>query len=89
MRNRLLVLLAAVAGLFGGLASAPSGTPLATTPAAYAKSCSPGWKHAIVGGEHKCLRAGQFCAKQYESTYRRYGYTCKPGSDGRSRLKRR
>jgi ABC-type multidrug transport system ATPase subunit len=26
--------------------------------------CSSGWTHAIIGGVHKCLRAGQFCARR-------------------------
>jgi hypothetical protein len=58
------------------------------SPAAALHTCSSGWKHAVIGGQHKCLRAGQFCAKRYVSQYRSYGYACRIASDGRYRLKR-
>jgi hypothetical protein len=60
-----------------------------TPPLTLVKSCSSRYKHAIIAGEHKCLGTGQFCAKRYESIYRRHGFTCKPGRDGRLRLHRR
>jgi predicted permease len=44
-----------------------------------AKSCSSGYTHAIIGGEHKCLRRGQFCAIRYDRTYHRYGFHCHTG----------
>lgn len=40
-----------------------------------AKSCSRG-KHAVIGGAHKCLAQGQFCARSQERTYHRYGFHC-------------
>ena len=45
-------------------------------PAASAKSCSAGYRHAVIGGAEKCLRAGEFCAHAYDSQYRHYGYRC-------------
>jgi hypothetical protein len=45
-------------------------------PTAVAKSCSAGYKHAVIGGVEKCLRSGEFCAHTYDSQYRRYGYRC-------------
>jgi hypothetical protein len=40
-----------------------------------AKSCSRG-THAVIGGAHKCLARGQFCARGAERTYHRYGFHC-------------
>jgi hypothetical protein len=42
------------------------------------KSCSAGYTHAVLPSGHKCLRAGQFCARRYNSYYHRYGFHCKP-----------
>ena len=61
-RTLIGVLLAASLGL-----AAPSPAP--------AKSCSRG-THAVVGGAHKCLARGQFCARGAERTYHRYGFHC-------------
>jgi hypothetical protein len=91
--KRSLVLLLVV---FTGALSAVSPAAVAQTPAhatasplTLVKSCSSRYKHAVVNGEHKCLGTGQFCARRYETIYRRHGFTCKPGSDGRLRLHRR
>jgi opacity protein-like surface antigen len=60
------------------LAAAAPATAAAQAPtAAVAKSCSSGWKHAVIGGSHKCLRRGQFCAHRYDRQYKRYGYRCR------------
>jgi hypothetical protein len=48
----------------------------ASAVAIVAKPCSKGYKHAIIGGEHKCLRRGQFCARSYRKQYRKYGFRC-------------
>ena len=58
----------AVAPVLGGSVMAPS--------AAVAKTCSSSYTHAIIGGAHKCLRRGQFCARAKDSTYHRYGFHC-------------
>jgi hypothetical protein len=64
-----LIALGSVAGVdVAGVAQA--------APFASAKSCSSGWTHAVIGGEHKCLRAGQFCRHELDRQYHRYGYHC-------------
>jgi hypothetical protein len=78
MKRAIVTVAAAVALAVGGAV-----TTAERAAAAPAKACSPGWTHGVIGGEHKCLRGGQFCAKRHERQYRRYGYTCQ------GRLKRR
>jgi hypothetical protein len=41
-----------------------------------AKSCSAGYTHAVISGEQKCLRRGEFCAHSADRQYRRYGFRC-------------
>lgn len=57
------------------VATAMAGTAAVPTPAV-AKTCSAGYKHAVVNGAHKCLRKGQFCAKGSDSQYHRHGFHC-------------
>lgn len=86
--RRLLALGFAALAFAAATAGSMAGTP-AVSPAMVAKSCSSGWTHAIIGGEHKCLRAGQYCARRYESQYHRYSYHChKRDSAGRYHLTR-
>jgi hypothetical protein len=75
--RRLVALAAATAAFAAAPAVAPlgAGTPLAPQ-AAVAKTCSAGFKHAIIRGAEKCLRRGQFCARAADSQYRRYGFRC-------------
>jgi len=47
--------------------------------AAARKTCSPGYVHAVIGGQEKCLKAGEFCAARYEKDYEKYGFTCVNG----------
>ena len=94
MKRRLVLLLLVVVGLSAMAATAPAATQVrdarATQPLAAVHTCSSSrYRHAIIEGKHKCLGSGQFCAKRHETIYRRYGFTCKPGSDGRLRLHRR
>jgi hypothetical protein len=63
-----------VALAFGGGATAGAST--APPVAVAAKTCSASYTHAVIGGEQKCLRRGEFCAHRYASQYRRYGYSC-------------
>jgi hypothetical protein len=67
-----------IATALAALAAATGSTakPLASGPTFTARSCSSGYKHAVIGGQEKCLRAGEFCAHRYDSQYRRYGYRC-------------
>src|SRR5262249_35369515 len=64
-----------------GLAAvtAGAGTPAhsqVAAPVSIAKTCGSGYTHAIIGGQEKCLRAGEFCTHKYDYQYRRYGYRC-------------
>jgi len=34
---------------------------------------------ATIGGKHKCLGAGEYCAIRYERQYERYGFECSTG----------
>jgi hypothetical protein len=31
---------------------------------------------ATIGGAHKCLGSGEYCATRYERQYERYGFAC-------------
>jgi hypothetical protein len=78
MRSWLVGGIAAL-GLIGGTAVvAPAATPVAR-PNVVLKTCSAGFAHAIIGGSHKCLRRGQFCASAYKRQYVRYGFRCVAG----------
>jgi hypothetical protein len=46
---------------------------IAARPAA---SCSSGYTSANLSWGHKCLRAGQFCKRDKNAEYHRYGYHC-------------
>jgi len=48
-------------------------------PDAGSASCAVGFKPAIIGGNFKCLRAGQSCARRYQKAYRKYGFRCLSG----------
>jgi hypothetical protein len=67
-RRRALLGLAAAVGLL----VAPATTPAAPTAPASLVTC----KSATIGGKHKCIARGQFCAVRYASQYRRYGLSC-------------
>ena len=43
---------------------------------AIAKTCSAGYTHAVIGGEQKCLHAGEYCAHSEAREYRRYHFVC-------------
>ena len=78
LRSRVTAAVAALS-LFGVAAPAvapehvPNGLNVSV---AVAKSCSSGWTHAVIAGEHKCLRRGQFCVRRYDRQYHRYGFHC-------------
>jgi hypothetical protein len=61
-----------------GLALGGGSSALATSsPSAFvAKTCRGSYVHAVIGGEQKCLRRGEFCAHTYQRQYRRYGFYC-------------
>jgi hypothetical protein len=63
----------AVFAVSAGLLTA---APLATTPVAQPTSAAAACRQATIGGQSKCIGAGQYCSKSYERDYRRYGFTC-------------
>lgn len=84
MLKRRLAGLAVAAALVGGgvpaVGQAAQASSVRDAPVAVAsKSCSGGRKHAVIGGEHKCLGPGQFCARRNERIYKSKGFTCKSG----------
>lgn len=82
MKRRLALVLAVTAAAFGGVAVAPATDSLPLTEAASAHTCSRG-KHAVIGGAHKCLARGQFCAITRDREYHRYGFHCHRASRDR------
>jgi hypothetical protein len=82
LRRRLAVLASALA-ITGAVAATPAGSatapPHGNYPAVAAKACSAGYTHAVIGGEHKCLRRGQYCSIRYKRQYPRYGFRCVAG----------
>jgi hypothetical protein len=75
VRRRIALLLTALALVAWPAAAAPA-QPWAGPHAVAAKTCSAGYRHAVISGAEKCLRAGQFCAHASDKQYRRYGYRC-------------
>lgn len=49
----------------------------ALVPGATAKSCRSGYSHAVIGGQQKCLHAGEYCSHAERRQYRRYHFTCR------------
>lgn len=58
------------------LTSSPAG---AQTEKAGHLVCASGYVSAVIGGESKCLRAGEFCSASAETDYEKYGFTCIAG----------
>ena len=75
--NRRLVAFAIAGCVF---AAAPATAPVlggaSIAPTAFAKTCSGSYTHAVIGGAHKCLRRGQYCARARDREYHRYGFHC-------------
>lgn len=78
MRTRLPVALACAAIALLVLPGLTSARP-AGVAAPRRALCSAAFVDAIVGGEHKCLHAGEFCSARYERDYERYGFGCVAG----------
>jgi hypothetical protein len=49
---------------------------LVAAPAAPAHASVALCKSATIGGQHKCIARGQYCAVRFASQYRRYGLSC-------------
>jgi hypothetical protein len=73
MRKRLALLLAVAAAAFAAGAVGPAPGVVAT---AQAHSCSSRYVHAVLPWGHKCLAAGQFCKRDGDRYYHRYGFHC-------------
>jgi len=75
MRRRVIGAVLAAALVAGGpgvgIASATAGVQRAPSPVAQV-ACV----RAKIGGKHKCIARGQYCARRYERQYERYGFTC-------------
>jgi hypothetical protein len=77
--SRKLVALLAAASLVGAAQAATEANAASRADVAHigsAKPCGSGYKHAVIGGQHKCLRRGQYCARSRDREYHRYGYHC-------------
>ncbi len=75
LRSRLVGLAVSVTLLGGAPAAAEAAPSRDGARAVASKSCSRG-QHAVIGGAHKCLARGQFCARGQDRTYHRYGFHC-------------
>jgi hypothetical protein len=64
--KRLLLGLLAAGALIGS----------ALTPTAAAKSCPSGFTLGVIGGQQKCLHAGEYCSHAEARQYRRYHFVC-------------
>jgi hypothetical protein len=69
MRLRVCVLALASAGALAGVPSAAASAPAG--PFAHA-ACFD----ATIGGRHRCIARGQYCARRYQRDYRRYDLSC-------------
>jgi hypothetical protein len=79
MNRRIAGLLAALA-LIAAAPAASATVDSHGSQVVAAKSCSAGYKHAVMpDGSHKCLRAGQFCKRKasWQRVYHRKGFHCK------------
>lgn len=83
LRSRVAALL-----IGGAIVAAPvAATPLAVSPEV-AHAAAAKCQKAKIGGQSKCIAAGQFCAKRYEKDYNKYGFSCsKKDINGRWHLK--
>lgn len=50
--------------------------PAAQAPARSAPSAHVACRSATIGGRHKCIARGQYCARSHARDYRRYGLSC-------------
>jgi hypothetical protein len=71
-RRFVLVLVAAAVVVAAATLNVPSSS-------ATAAGCPAGSKRAVIGGQVKCLRAGQKCAARYRAVYKKHGFTCVNG----------
>jgi hypothetical protein len=58
------------------LTLASAARPATAKTTAIVKTCPSGYKHAVIGGVQKCLKAGNFCTHSLDKQYRKYGFRC-------------
>jgi hypothetical protein len=63
-------------GFATALAFAALALPAAGSAAPVARVACSRDTPATIGGLHKCLGAGEYCATRYERQYERYGFIC-------------
>jgi hypothetical protein len=80
MKRQLAVLLAAAAAAFGAAGVAPAINAAGPAPAGAAPSCSSSYVSASLPWGRKCLRAGQFCKRDEDRYYHRFGFHCHSSS---------
>jgi len=71
---RLLPLLSAVLVAVPGAAAVAAHASGRAQPSRAA--CSSSYVAGVIGGEPKCLRAGEFCSPSHAAEYPRYGFSC-------------
>jgi hypothetical protein len=72
---RIRILFAATAGA----AACLIGPGLGGAQAPRQAECRSGYVDGIVGGERRCLHAGEFCSASRRADYARYGFACIAG----------
>jgi hypothetical protein len=66
----------AVALLIGATFAPPAGSTAALASGPRARVACSRDVPATIGGQHKCLGAGEYCARRYERQYERHGFIC-------------
>lgn len=66
---------AIIAAALATIALAAPAVTAAQPHAIVAKACTHDTP-AVIGGKHKCLGPGEYCAVRYERQYERYGFEC-------------
>jgi hypothetical protein len=77
LRRRWAIALAALSLVVAAPTTSVHADADGTPRAVASKQCGAGYTHAVLPGGHKCLRAGQFCARRYNRYYHRHGFHCK------------
>jgi hypothetical protein len=71
MKMRIGVAVALIVVAAGSSTPSPSSAAGPTARAACSRDVP-----ATIGGAHKCLGPGEYCATRYERQYERYGFVC-------------
>jgi hypothetical protein len=53
-----------------------AGGQVSVSAAAAPKKCAANFTTATIGGQQKCLAAGQQCQQTHAADYKKYGFTC-------------